>query len=86
MSNPPEILQPTLRDAANMGAQRIEIARDTLHSSQQISQFLDQKSYLVLVIMGVTSAAFFSTVGSFLGKLAVLLSPRAVDFVSGVNV
>ena len=55
---------------------RIEFARETLRGNQQLIQLLDQKSYLVLVIIGVTSAAYFSVVGGFLGKLDVWLSPR----------
>ena len=54
---------------------RIEFARDTLHGVQQLIALMDQKSYLVLVITGVTSAAFFSIVGSFLSKIENLLSP-----------
>ncbi len=54
---------------------RIEFARETLRSNQLLIQLLDQKSYLVLVIMGVTSAAFFSIVGAFLGEIEHLLSP-----------
>jgi hypothetical protein len=38
---------------------RIEFARETLRGNQQLIQLLDQKSYWVLVIIGVTSAAFF---------------------------
>ncbi len=57
---------------------RIEFARETLRSNQLLIQLLDQKSYLVLVIMGVTSAAFFSIVGAFLGKIEQLLSPLFV--------
>lgn len=64
--------------ATDMALHRIEFARDTLRSTQQLIALLDQKSYLVLVITGVTSAAFFSVVGGFLGRLEVLLSPGLV--------
>lgn len=57
---------------------RIEFARENLRSIQQLIALLDQKSYLVLVITGVTSAAFFSVVGGFLSRLEVLLSPGLV--------
>ena len=59
-------------------AQRLEFARENLRSTQQLIQFLDQKSYLVLVITGVTSAAFFSTVGAFLGRPEALISLRTL--------
>jgi hypothetical protein len=62
--------------ATDVAQHRIEFARDTLRGNQQLIQLLDQKSYLVLVIIGVTSAAFFSIVGGFLGKLEVLWSPH----------
>lgn len=58
--------------------QRIEFARENLRSIQQLIALMDQKSYLVLVITGVTSAAFFSIVGGYLGKLAQLLSPALI--------
>lgn len=48
---------------------RITFARDTLRSIQQLIQLLDQKSYLILVITGVTSTAFFSIVGAYIGRL-----------------
>ncbi|MBI2799862.1 MAG: hypothetical protein HYX63_06170 [Gammaproteobacteria bacterium] len=57
---------------------RIEFARETLRGIQLLIQLLDQKSYLVLVIMGVTSAAFFSIVGAYLGKIERLLSPQSM--------
>ncbi len=58
--------------------QRIDFARNTLGSVQQLIALMDQKSYLVLVITGVTSAGFFSIVGGYLGKLQVLLSPSLI--------
>ena len=58
--------------------QRIEFARENLRGIQQLIALMDQKSYLVLVITGVTSAAFFSIVGGYLGKLAQLLSPALI--------
>ena len=57
---------------------RIEFAQETLRGIQLLIQLLDQKSYLVLVIMGVTSAAFFSIVGAYLGKIERLLSPQSM--------
>jgi len=54
---------PLLPANANI-ERRIAFAGDTLRSIQQLIQLLDQKSYLILVITGVTSTAFFSIVGS----------------------
>ena len=65
---------PLSRPGTEPGVHRIEFARDTLHGIQQLIALMDQRSYLVLVITGVTSAAFFSIVGAFLGKLEQLLS------------
>ena len=57
---------------------RIEFARDNLHGIQQLILAMDQKSYLVLVIMGVTSAAFFSFAGGVLGKVTHGLGPGLI--------
>ena len=67
--------EQTPAPAIDIAQHRIEFARDTLRSTQQLIALLDQKSYLVLVITGVTSAAFFSVVGGFLGRLENLLNP-----------
>ena len=55
----------------------IEIARDILHGTQQLILAVDQKSCLVPVIIGVTSATFFAIVGSFLDKLDHIMSPMS---------
>ena len=57
---------------------RIQFAKDTLRGIQGLIALMDQKSYLVLVIIGLTSAAFFSVVGSSLGKLEMTLSSRLI--------
>ncbi len=67
-----------LPDAFNRAEQRIEFARENLRGIQLLIALMDQKSYLVLVITGVTSAAFFSIVGGYLGKIAQLLSPALI--------
>jgi hypothetical protein len=54
---------------------RIAFARDVLAGIQQLIQLMDQKSYLVLVIIGVTSAAFFSIAGSSIAKVQPHFDP-----------
>ena len=69
-----ESVQLPTDDAISSAAHRVEFVRETLRSIQQLIQLLDQKSYLILVIMGVTSAAFYSTTSGSLARIETLLS------------
>jgi len=63
---------------------RIQFAKDNLRGIQSLIALMDQKSYLVLVIVGLTSAAFFSVVGSSLGKIEMALSPRLIAPIAAI--
>jgi hypothetical protein len=63
---------------------RIQFAKDTLRGIQSLIALMDQKSYLVLVIIGLTSAAFFSVVGPSLGKIEMTLSSRLIAPVTAI--
>lgn len=69
---------PATQDSNDTLNQRIEFARETLSSIQQLISVLDHKAYLMLVITSVTCAALFTVVGPFLEKLDVLMSPQLI--------